>query len=90
MTAKTTTDPTFIHIIDHRTPALWKARLYFTLIPLILIGTGAVLESSAMQWTGFIFTCFLALGVLVKRKSDQITIDQARTRLDELERAASR
>jgi hypothetical protein len=54
-----------------------------------LIGIGIVLDSSAMQWVGAI----LGFIVILERsnrlfKSNRFTIEEARKRLDEIERGA--
>ncbi|MEX0303352.1 MAG: hypothetical protein AB3N24_13115 [Leisingera sp.] len=79
-------EPVFLHIVDHRSPALWRNRIYSALVPIVLIGIGALLESAAMQWAGFLLTCFLALAVAFRANKDRLTIDQARDRLNEIER----
>lgn len=52
-----------------------------------IIGTGAMLDSAAMQWLGFwvIITVAVAAAAHEARKDSRLTIAQARRRLDEIE-----
>lgn len=61
--------------------------VYSSLFTITVIGVGAVLESAAMQWIGFIVVIITALGVVMAGagKNSNLTIDEARKRLDELE-----
>ena len=73
--------------------SLWDSLVtsFFTYGGLVVvIGLGVYLESSAMQWAGFIF---VALGIwgraaAVLSKNRCTSIAQARQRLDEIERNA--
>ena len=53
-----------------------------------LIGTGAVLGSTAMQWIGFIILILICFAAVKHdlHKNSGLTIAQARARLDEIER----
>lgn len=63
--------------------------LLFNLIsPLVLIGIGVFADSAAMQWAGFVVWTLVIVGVVTSasKKNNALTIEQARKRLDELER----
>ena len=53
-----------------------------------LIGIGIALDSGAMQWTGALMA-MIGLAVKAAGKTDRVTIDEARAKLDQLERDAS-
>jgi hypothetical protein len=50
-----------------------------------VIGTGKLLESSAMQWMGFVMLCLFVLSFAIQ-EDRQLTVAEARARLDEIER----
>lgn len=67
----------------------WARAMRAVLIPIVLIGVGVALDSTAMEWIGFIST-FLALAIVVGVKTNPgMTIEQARAKLDEIERKIS-
>lgn len=55
--------------------------------PLSMIGLGVFLGSDAMQWFGFIasFLAIAAFANVLVAKENNLTIEQARARLDEIE-----
>lgn len=68
-----------------RNPA--KAPMTWAFITAV-IGTGALMDSAAMQWLGFVVIIFVALAAAAHetRKNSRLTIAEARRRLDEIER----
>lgn len=65
----------------------WARTFRAILVPTVLIGMGVLLDSSAMQWMGFVVTILTALGIaLGKMRIEGMTIEEARKRLDEIER----
>lgn len=55
---------------------------------IVLVGTGALLDSSAMQWVG----AAVGFGTVISRSisagnNSRMTVDQARKRLDEIDAA---
>lgn len=63
----------------------WKTAVA-PLLQMLLIGVGIVTDSAAMQWAGFIclFVIVFCYAV-VNGKTDQLSIPEARKRLDEIE-----
>ena len=56
----------------------------------LVIGLGSYLESSAMQWVGFVFVILSVVGRSVRKgNKHRMTVKEARQRLDEIERSAS-
>lgn len=57
-------------------------------LPIALIGLGVIVDSAAMQWAAFIVWILFLVGVAgrIMKVNDNLTIDQARKRLDEIER----
>ncbi len=54
-----------------------------------LIGIGVVLDSNAMQWTGAILGFMTIIDRSVRLfRQNRFTLEEARKRLDEIERAA--
>ena len=62
--------------------------IYSTLWVGALIGVGIAADSAAMQWMGFVITIVLFVGLAIQanNKDEALTLEQARKRLDELER----
>ena len=62
--------------------------LYVAATQISVIGVGAAVDSAAMQWAGFAVLVGLLLGVvnLVTRRDYGLTIQDARARLDQIER----
>lgn len=82
-----------ITIIDNRrTPLHQWVRFTASVFLLVLlpIVVGALLNSAAMQWVGFVFLFLCFGGVAVKTsglaKAEGMTIQQARFHLDKIER----
>ena len=63
--------------------AVWSC-----MTPIFVIGIGVALDSAAMQWVGFVFLMLLAVAIAATQlaKDDGLTIDQARKRLNEIEK----
>ena len=74
-------------IRDHRYKhvPLWLAILRWTAFGVILFGPGLLTGSTAMQWSGFLILLVGIFVALVKSTHENLTIDEARKRLDELE-----
>jgi hypothetical protein len=62
--------------------------IYAALVFVIMIGLGVAVESTAMQWAGFILSWFLIIIIAVNMVNCDkgLTINEARKRLDEIER----
>lgn len=56
--------------------------------PIFAVCLGILMDSAAMQWLGFLLSTIVifALAAKASKKNDQLTIDQARVRLDEIEK----
>ena len=82
-------EPTVIILKDSIARSTIKAFTSFAM----LVGTiwlGVYLQSSAMQWAGFILSVvFLAKHAQRAMKDDRLTIAQARAKLDELEKGGA-
>ena len=54
----------------------------------VCIGAGVAVDSTPMQWFGFLVLCLLviALSSAEARRHQALTFDQARKRIDELEK----
>ena len=69
--------------------------IYFAAIQVAVIGVGVAVESAAMQWSGFLFLAFLfglncmVLIVQNVEKNKPLSIQEARKRMDEIEREQS-
>lgn len=60
----------------------------FTLVMIVSVtGIGVYLNSNAMQWIGFLILLIVAVNRALSRYGDgRMSIEQARRRLDEIER----
>ncbi|AZV77879.1 hypothetical protein EBB79_08210 [Parasedimentitalea marina] len=76
-----------IKVIDHRHKhvPMWLVILQWLILVAILFGPGVLVDSTAMQWAGFIVFLAGAFLCLLGSTNEKLTIEQARTRLDELE-----
>lgn len=78
-------------ILIRETETLWKSILSdavsFAAV-VGIIGIGALLQSGAMQWAGFIMLVLAVTGRIIG-KTKRLTIAEARARLDEIERGQS-
>ena len=64
-----------------------KRDVVLVLTVCVPIGLGVFLQSSAMQWAGFILAAFYSIGRVGRIiKDNSLTIAQARAKLDEIER----
>lgn len=55
-----------------------------------IIGLGVYLQSSAMQWAGFVLSALVIAGLTSHlHKDNRLTIAQARAKLDELEKGGA-
>lgn len=64
----------------------------FTFIMVVgILSVGVATNSSAMQWVGFIMLAFLFIAkcISVIHGTKKLTIEQARKKLDEMERSGS-
>lgn len=61
-------------------------------LQLLIIGIGIAADSAAMQWSGFVILILsmFAFGMLIAKKDENLTISDARKRLDEIERREGR
>lgn len=58
----------------------------FTFVMIVgVIGVGSLMQSSAMQWAGFVMLAFAFLGAIREAKNHVYSIEEARRRLDEIE-----
>lgn len=82
--------PTEVIIIHERAGTSWRRDMSSVVAFVALIGIGVLLESSAMQWIGAVFG-FVTILANVRRilNDNRMTTDQARKRLDEIDREAS-
>lgn len=79
--------------IKTATPFRPLRALYFAAVEIGIISVGVWLDSAAMQWLGFIGV-FLAFIIVLtsmansnRDKNTDLSIDEARARLDEIEQA---
>lgn len=81
-----TTNETTITILT-RAKLSWRIFL-FPSLQVGVIGVGIWAESPAMQWIGFAFLLLfiVVLAVAWGERNTRLTIDEARQRLDEIER----
>lgn len=79
---------TKIIINDLRTPKWFRVMLSVTAGFIVPIGIGIAVDSSAMQWTGFVFGILLMLGLAAAdvKKTTFKTIAEAKAYLDTLEK----
>lgn len=71
---------------------LWRRVLSWVLLVSIVFGPGLLADSAAMQWAGFVLMLFVmgCIAVDEARKSETMTIAEARSVLDELESTGGR
>lgn len=77
-----------IHVYVHgkKPPPFWHSMLRLVGLASVLFGPGILLESTAMQWAGFIVLLVVSFLLLVTvASSEAMTIQQARKKLDDLE-----
>jgi hypothetical protein len=80
-----------INIITH--PRFRPLRtIYAAAAQIGVIGVGVVVDSTAMQWAGFIVLSLLVVSAVAGqyRRDFDLTIEQARARLDEIEAQETR
>ena len=72
--------------VNHQNP--FAKVLVAPALQMVVIGTGALLDSAAMQWAGFggLFIAMLGASVFMSQKDSGLTPDQARRRIDEIEK----
>ncbi len=80
------TTSTTITIVRSAPPSIWRTCAALLSI-IAVIGVGALLDSSAMQWAGFIVWGLMMIGIAKRLtgKDVALTIPEARRRLDEIE-----
>lgn len=76
-----------IYVKSPRSKSPWVTWLKMVVSTMTVFGPGLLLDSAAMQWAGF---CILTIGVIAfatqdARKTTNLTINQARAYLNELE-----
>ncbi|WP_168797957.1 hypothetical protein [Pacificoceanicola onchidii] len=54
-------------------------------LQLTLIGVGIATDSAAMQWSGFVALCLMALAAAVLSRIEPMTVEEARQTLDTIE-----
>ena len=76
-----------ITIVDQTKRARRTSWLISGLVPFVFMGVGTVLGNTAMEWFGFIVTILFIAGSAVRMasKGSELTIEQARKLLDEIE-----
>jgi len=79
---------TKIIINDLRTPKWFRMMISITAGFIVPIGIGVVVDSSAMQWTGFVFGILLMVGLAASesKKTTFKTVAEAKAYLDTLEK----
>lgn len=80
-------DPIKLVIIDDRLPLSIARDLVSIGTLTAAVGLGVWLDSVALQWIAGILWILIVIGKGLKLKEDKYTIAQARTKLDELEKA---
>ena len=66
--------------------SIWARRLGAFIVPVALIGVGVAVGSPAMEWAGLALTFLLLLATTIHNAKAEFTIDEARDKLNELER----
>jgi putative effector of murein hydrolase LrgA (UPF0299 family) len=81
------TKPVVINIVTNPKMDLMRSVMQLLFITAI-IGIGVVLDSRAMEWIGFIIVMIAGIGIVVNavNKDSNLTIAEARLRLDDLEK----
>lgn len=81
-------DKPVILSIKITTPFRPLRMLFSTALEVGVIGIGVWVGSAAMQWAGFLALLLIALGMAngYGRRNDGLTPDEARARIDQLER----
>ena len=69
----------------------WPSRLLFAVgVQVTIIGVGILADSPAMQWSGFVFLFLILFAAAISMAEKTLTIEEARAKLDELEREGLR
>lgn len=79
-----------IRIIDARQsrgPRAWRRYMNAAATAGILFGPGVLIDSAAMQWAGFVILMVLLGLVFAGHYESSLTLEEARKKLDDLERA---
>ena len=78
--------PTVIILKDTLARSIVKTVAVFVML-WATIGFGVWVQSSAMQWAGFILSALVIMGLVQRLHNDnRLTIAQARAKLDEIEK----
>ena len=81
--------PTVIILKDTLARSIVKTVTIFGML-WATIGFGVWVQSSAMQWAGFILSALTIFGLVQRLHNDnQLTIAQARAKLDEIEKGGA-
>lgn len=82
------TDKREILIITESVGQSWRRDLSSLVTIIALIGIGILLKSNAMQWVGAILGFLMIMSRAARTvKDNRFTVEEARKRLDEIERA---
>ncbi|AHD09984.1 hypothetical protein PhaeoP75_02278 [Phaeobacter gallaeciensis] len=83
--------PLTFRIIDsrHKHVPLWLGVLRWSIFASIVFAPGLLVESDAMQWAGFVVILGGVQIAVLGSTSEELTIEQARLRLDEIEAKTS-